>query len=453
MSTPLISAWMACSRDTEPLAESPGDDPPQPPNVLVILLDDVGTDKVAAYGEHPQPPHTPHIDALAAEGMLFRNAWAYSSCSPTRAAALTGRYGRRTGLGRVVNAWMEGDYEMPSEEITIPEMLQLAPQPWSSSAVGKWHLATYTSPSNLEHPGVQGFDWYATSVANLDQTSDRGRHGHYFDWERVENGELSRLTTYATTVQVDDALARMQSMPEPWFLWLAFNAPHKPYSLPPPELHGVPADEDSADPVLFAAVMEALDTEIGRLLSAVDLQQTTVILAGDNGTVSFAVLPPWHPRKDKDTMYEGGLGVPLIVAGPPVTQPGSETGALVHLVDVFATVADLAGVELEALGVPIDGRSWLPVLADPDASVREVVYAEELGPNDMDRLKTDERAVRDSRFKYLVEVDEGSEHLFDLQDRVDDGPDLLQAPELSPDAQEALVRLQSELDEIMAGFE
>jgi hypothetical protein len=93
------------------------------------------------------------------------------------------------------------------------------------------------------------------------------------------------------------------------------------------------------------------------------------------------------------------------------------------------------------------------VLADPDASVREVVYAEELGPNDMDRLKTDERAVRDSRFKYLVEVDEGSEHLFDLQDRVDDGPDLLQAPELSPDAQEVLVRLQSELDEIMAGFE
>jgi arylsulfatase A-like enzyme len=442
----MIFFLAACSRDTEP-------DRAHPPNVLVILVDDVGTDKVGAYGEHPNPPPTPNIDALAADGMLFRNAWAYNSCSPTRAAALTGRYGRRTGLGRVVNAWTGEDYELPSEEITIPEMLELAPRRWTSSAVGKWHLATYTSPSNLEHPGVQGFDWYATTVANLDQTSERGRRGHYYDWEKVENGELSRRSTYTTTEQVDDALARMETMPEPWFLWLAFNAPHRPYSLPPPELHTQPVDEDSRDPALFAAVMESLDTELGRLLSEVDLQETLVILAGDNGTVSYAVLEPWHARRDKDTMYEGGLHVPLIVAGPPVLEPGSETEALVHLVDVFATVADVAGVDVEELGVPLDSQSWLPVLEDPAVSPREVVYAEEIGPNGMGRFKADERAVRGRRYKYLVDMDDGTEQLFDLQGRVDDGPNLLRLPTLPEDAELSLARLRIELDTVMEGFE
>jgi arylsulfatase B len=441
----MIFLLAACSRDTESFAV--------PPNVLVILLDDVGTDKVGIYAEHPEPPPTPNIDAFAAEGMLFRNAWAYSSCSPTRAAALTGRYGRRTKLGRVVNAWKGEEYELPGEEILIPEMLERAPVPWATSAVGKWHLSTYRSPSNLEHPGVQGFDWYATTMANLDQTSVQGEPGGYYEWERIENGELQERTSYVTTEQTDDALARMEAMPEPWFLWLAFNAPHKPYSLPPPELHSQPVDEDAQDPAMFAAVMEALDTEIGRLLSAVDLQRTVVILASDNGTVAAAVMEPWEPRKNKDTMYEGGLGVPLIVAGPLVEQPGSETGALVHLVDIFATVADIADVDLASLGVPIDGQSWLPVLQDPEHEPREVLYAEELGPNDMDRLRTDERAVRGKRYKYLSNVDEGFEQLFDLQDRVDDGPNLLDYPEISLEAEEAMVRLQVELDLIMEDFE
>jgi arylsulfatase A-like enzyme len=432
-------------------------DPAVPPNVLVILLDDVGTDKVAAYGEHPQPASTPHLDALAAQGVLFRHAWASATCEPSRGALLTGRYGRRYGLGQTDTAY-DGRYQLPLSEVTIPEMLGSAPDEWSSSLVGKWHLATYGSADNLAHPGLQGFDWYHSVVSNLNEGVDPSGRGTYYDWELNDNGVIVPMVdTYVTTRQVDDALDRMAVMPEPWLLYLSLNAAHTPLAEPPPELLPVATDlPDDLEElgVRYHQALQAADTELGRLLAEVDLERTVVIALGDNGTPEHAVLPPLIPSRSKQSLFEGGINVPLIVAGPPVAEPGSESGALVHLVDVFATVAELAGVDLAALrggdGEPvvIDGQSLVPFLRDPGAAGREVVYAEKFSPNGAVVPESDQRTVRDDRFKLLVSL-EGGSALFDLEGRTDDGPDLLSSGPLSPEAAEAYERLSS----AMRGFE
>ncbi len=423
-----------------------------PPNILVVLADDIGVDKIGAYGEHPVPVPTPSIDALAASGVLFRNAWAYPSCSPTRAALLTGRYGRRTGVGNVVDAY-DGGYELPAREVTIPEMLASARDLWASGVVGKWHLATWASDSNIRHPGVQGFPWYRTNLSNIDQGSTDAVET-YYDWELDDNGVLSQQTAYLTTFQVDAALERMATAPEPWFVYLALSAPHTPLSEPPRDLYTLPTP-GNVQSQRYHAVAEAMDTELGRLLAQVDLRDTVVVFMGDNGTPDHAVLPPRDPASSKLTLFEGGVNVPLVVAGPLVTAPG-ESAALVHAVDVFATVADVAGVDLAALQgtdggpIPVDGRSLRPFLEDPGAPGRSVLYTETFSPLGFRDLNVDERAVRDDRFKLMVDEKSGKQALFDLAGRPDDGPDLLAGGPLAPEASAAYASLSAALDAFRA---
>jgi arylsulfatase A-like enzyme len=162
-------ALAACGRPEPPALVTPEG---RPPNVLIVLLDDVGTDKIGAYAEHPRPAHTPNLDALAAEGVLFRNAWATPQCSPSRAALLTGRYGRRSGVGRTVQAY-ESSYELPPDELTLPEMLRGAPDAWDSSEVGKWHLATYASVDNVAARARRA----STGTTRWSRTSTRGPRG------------------------------------------------------------------------------------------------------------------------------------------------------------------------------------------------------------------------------------------------------------------------------------
>jgi arylsulfatase A-like enzyme len=330
----------------------------------------------------------------------------------------------------------ETDLELPLDELTLPEMLQQAPQAWSTSLVGKWHLSSYGSPSALTHPGDQGFDWYAATMGNLGNCSEPGCVGTYYSWQEDVNGELMWRTDYATSVQVDRALQRMDEMAEPWLLYLGFNASHAPFDLPPEGLLHEPVPE--GDP-LYTPTLEVLDTELGRLFAAVDLDQTLVILLSDNGTPSYAILPPFLSWQGKDTMYEGGIGVPMLMAGPGVA-PG-ESQALVHAVDVFATVADVAGVDLATLPHEVDGQS----LFSPR---REVVYTERFWPNGPGPYVTDLRAVRDARFKLAVDEIFGQQWLFDLQGRPDDGPDLLTRGPLSEEAAAAKLKLELALEEM-----
>ncbi len=370
---------------------------PAVPNVLLVLLDDVGVDQVSAYG-WPGAPQTPTIDGLAERGLRFTRAWSMPVCSPSRAALLTGQMPHRNQVGSVIHTNQEA--ELPLSVVTIPEMLAEAPDRWRSAAVGKWHLSTLVSPSGAEHPWLQGFDAFSGSLNNI--VGQRTM----VDWDRV--GFDRKTVTehrFSTDAIVDDALEILPSLGEPFFLYVAFHAAHEPMMVPPGMVLRNPDDPNE----LYAANVVYADRQLGRLLEGLGdkLDRTLVMVAGDNGTPDHA--------KDGDGMegakgsfLEGGVNVPLVVAGPPVTARGT-ADARVHLVDVFPTVMELAGVR--RAGQELDGESLVEVFRRPNAVVHDVVYTELRHPSTGSPWRRVERCASNGRYK-LVDEWGGEETLY-----------------------------------------
>ncbi len=414
-----------------------------PPNFIVIVIDDMGVDKQAAYGTHPEPSPTPNLDALAARSLVFDHAWVMPGCTPTRAAALTGRMPSRTGAG-VPEPMPPPAWELPLEEVTIPEMLASAPDTWSTAAVGKWHLNDYGSPSGIRHPLLQGFGSWSGTLGNPGPVPDglgRGQHGYYHHAYVDVYGALRESDEYATTETTQDALAAMSGLQPPFFAWIAYNAVHTPLEPPPLALYDGPAGAERG-PVRYDAVAGALDTELGRLLAEIPpavLARSVLVVIGDNGTPAHAIRPPAVAAHGKMTLYEGGIRVPLYVSGPGVT-PGHTT-RLTHVVDLLPTIAEIAGVDLT--GQALDGTSWLPTHADPAAPGPATVYTEILGPNGPPPWAHHRRTARDAAFKLVSDGE--TERLHDVRGGSDDGPDLLAAGELAPDAAVSLERLRAEI--------
>jgi len=380
-------------------------------NFLILVIDDVGVDKINVYsrddlyghpGEGANPGPTPNIDQLAAEGILFRNAYANPKCSPTRAQTLTGRHGFRTGIGNT------GGVDLPLSETTIPEMLGAG---WQNAALGKWHLAP---AADVDHPNQSGFDHYAGHIANMSTGN-----GDYFSYSKVEDGVTTRnWSVYATTDEVDEAIDAISSAGEnQWFVWVAFHAPHAPFHNPPSGLHTYNLSGNPGNPTRYAAALEAADTEIGRLLAAIPasvLADTTIIVFGDNGTAAQAVVAPFISGRAKGTVYEGGINVPFIVKSPHIAPgvQGQESLALIDTIDIFATLADIGGVSASAE----DSLSILPYLQDPSAvtqSRRPFIYAELFSPNGSGPYTSNERAVRDAQYK-LIWRDGADQEFYDL---------------------------------------
>lgn len=419
--------------------------PPELPNLMLVLLDDVGTDKIAAYGEHPNPPPTATLSALAAEGVLFRNAWAAPTCAPSRGMLLTGRYGRRYGLGE--NPGLLSEERIPPRELYLPQILAESPREYTSAALGKWGIVGFGNPGLMSDPLDHGFATHIGSPANVVS---------YFQWLNSADGVLTGREGYLTTATIDDAIALMPTLPEPWFLYLAPNAAHSPVHPPPDPLN--PSGVTETDPLdeQYDAVLTALDIELGRMLGAMDPDvraRTVIIVMGDNGTPDFAITAPFDPTHGKVSMYEGGINVPLIVVGPVVEAPGTESAALVNVVDVTATLTDIAQVDLSALtlgdGTPYiaDGTSFLPQLRDPNTQGRPFNYIEYLADNGPPPWPKARNAVRNARYKFVSYTDPVLEQLFDLSGRNDDGPDLLLEPLVS-EAESALTQLRAEMARI-----
>lgn len=410
-----LAALVACER-----AEAPWDpaDPPRA-NVLVVVLDDVGTDKIGAYHEHPSPPRTPHLDALAADGVRFTNAIAYPSCSPSRAAMLTGQHPRRWGVVKWIRPWNDR-WSLPLEAFTVPDLLHAASPPYSTSLAGKWHLVHFDDPDAPSHPQRHGWDWFAGSLANLGNSVTRPEQPTGYDrWEKSVDGAVQLTERYPTTDTVDDGILRMSTSPEPWLVWVSLNAAHEPIHDPPPAL----LDATAPPTHRIDAAVEALDTELGRLFAATP-PGTAIVVVSDNGTATEGVVAPRDPERAKGTVYEGGVNVPLLVAGPWVATPGV-SDALVHVVDLFATLGDNAGVDPGTLPHPIAGRSWLPLLADPTRRGHEIVFTAAEHPNGPGPWEGCV-AARSATAK-LVRCD-GAEGLYDLRGRDDDGPDRSREP-------------------------
>ena len=401
-----------------------GSSPPGSENILLLVADDLGVDVLGTYPEAVNAPPTPNIDALAQSGVTFRTAYSNPVCSTTRATLQTGRYSFRTGVGSIVqnNPNLPYYYALQPAETTLAEMLEIGTGgQYSHTAIGKWHLGNDSVGGALA-PNLAGYSHFSGILFNVPYQS--GTANPYSHWQKVEDGSTFLSSRYTATDKVDEAATWLATVSEPWLLVVNFNLPHAPFHRPPAALHSYSLPKSRPDPgddarPYYEAMIEAMDTEIGRLLSYVDLGATHVIFLGDNGTPQEVTRAPFDPAHAKSTVYEGGIRVPLIVSGPAVVAPNRVADGLVNTTDVFATVAELAGVDLQALSLPmLDSKSLVPYLHNPgQPSRRRFVYAETFSPNGATDPSHWERAVRNSRYKLIRRRDAGGpveEELYDL---------------------------------------
>lgn len=413
-------------------------------NILVVIADDFGADSLALYNTHPAAslPPTPTINALAARGVRFANACAYPVCSPSRSAMLTGRYAFRTGVTDVLDTpAAQGLY---TNEFTLPELLASTHR---SASFGKWHLG-----GGATGPGVVGgWSHFAGSLqGGLGMSAT-----NFWLWTKTTNGtSRANYSGYATTDNVNDALTWLGAQgTNRWFLWLGFNAPHTPYHLPPTNLcphyaglSGTATDLQQNPRRHFEAAVEAMDTELGRLLAGVNTNETTILFLGDNGTVQRVIQPPYNlAGRAKDTLYEGGVRVPFLIAGPDIASPGRASSEVVHVVDVFATVLELAGrnaAELLPRGLPNDSRSLTSILRnEPFAPAEPAVLMEDVGANPAGSFTG--RAARLGSYK-LIRWDTAVEEFYDLATDPLEATNLISRPLTGPQ-QVSLDQLRAKL--------
>ena len=363
------------------------------PNILFILLDDLGWRDLACYDSTFY--ETPNLDRLAREGMMFSDAYAACPvCSPTRASLLTGKYPATVGVTDYID-WLDRLHPCKGRLIDVPYLKHLPLEEFSLARalgaggyqawhVGKWHLG-----GPAFYPDRHGFD------VNLGGwEAGMPLHGYFSPWQIPTLADAGP-GTYLTDHLPDEAirLIRERDPNRPYFLNLWHYAVHTPIQAPAElvekykakaarlgldqvktfeegEPYPVEHKRDKrvqrrllqSDPV-YAAMMENLDTNIGRLLEAVD-DNTIVIFTSDNGGLSTAEGSPTCNKplaEGKGWMYEGGTREPLIVRWPGVIRPGSACAAPVTSPDFYPTLLEAAGLPLRPQQ-HVDGVSFLPAL-------------------------------------------------------------------------------------------
>lgn len=380
----------------------------QKTNILLIIADDMGLDATPGYTIGSQKPNMPVLESLSSSGIRFNNLWSNPTCTPTRGSIITGKYGFRTGVTEV------GD-EMPLTETA----LQRSINGYNTAVFGKWHLTN----NNTTHPIDFGVGEYAGFLS--------GTVADYSNWNFTQNGQTTNSTTYTTTQFTDLAIDWLDEQPEnePWFLWLAYNAPHTPFHLPPANLHtqgNLPTDQASIDanPLpYYLAMLEAMDTEMGRLLDAMTIEErenTVIIFIGDNGSPG-QVVQEYNSNRAKGSLFQGGINVPMIISGKNVTRVNTVENALLNTTDLFATIIELTGDNLSAIH---DSKSFKELLAsNSQTSPRNYVYAER------GAVATPDYTIRNATHKYIL-YDDGTEFLFNLSNNPLENPNLLNANQL-----------------------
>jgi arylsulfatase A-like enzyme len=336
---------------------------------------------------------TPALDSLRAAGITFTNAAASPVCSPTRAAIMSGQYGVKNGVLTV-----PGDLA-DNEQTVFKGLAAQTNNAYADALIGKWHL---TMPLEAEDPLLFGPDIYDGFL--------RGGVDDYFAWSRVQNGTEALSNEYITTTLTNSALNWIDEQTQPWFLWLAHAAPHSPYHVPPEGMYSIGNTENNARK--YIAMIEALDFEVGRMLGALDedvRDNTLVIFVGDNGTPGN-VMQDYPDGHGKGSLYQGGLRVPLIVAGKGVTRAGVRERALVHVTDIHATILEAAGTQVQ--GRFFNSLSFYHLLSDETETkaTRDYNYVEVGAETTGGRSGW---AIRGERYK-LLNFYSGAQEFYDL---------------------------------------
>ena len=200
------------------------------PDIALIIIDDIGVERIAAYAEHPDAGPTPNIDRLAESGVLFLRAYANPLCSATRAELLTGRFGFRTGIGTIMRNHPVVRAGLSVDEVSLADAL---PEAYLCSAFGKWHLGN--KEQFPRHPQDLGFDYFAGTRGNLNIEPVAGFE--YFIWRKYVMGEEVVVLDYATTDLAEDVIHFAGRSAGPDFFWIASHAAHSPLHAPPDHLH------------------------------------------------------------------------------------------------------------------------------------------------------------------------------------------------------------------------
>lgn len=463
-----ILAFMVCSC-------SDGGDvtkPQQPPNILFIIMDDVGIDQMQVFGYGGgTPPHTPTMDTVAQAGVRFRNVWSMPECSPSRASLFVGRYPFRTGVYDAILNLDLANSQVSPYETTVP--LLLKKRNYESALFGKFHLGgPENNPAGNLAPHVLGWDFFygylqggpwpidttAGGVADPDtnpatcgfipgpgdgacyfndgtcqelsgstpgqtclkeggifvpevscsSTPPAGLNFTLYNAYYVsplvinhEDGTLEevpptdpRARQYRTTVETNGAIdwINTRNGDKPWMATLSFSAAHAPFQQPPSELltqadnsnDNLDCENGLDQRVLMNQMIQALDHEVGRLMTETGLatrttdgnlefhpetSNTMVIIIGDNGSFAPTVKAPFIPTKSKASVYQTGVWVPLIIAGPLVNSPDRTVRNMINVVDLFQLFGEIAGLDVRK-EVPsshiLDSEPVLPYLTNSD---------------------------------------------------------------------------------------
>ena len=362
------------------------------PNILLIIADDLGIDALNGYQESNRLATTPNLDALRENGLSFTNTWAAPACTPTRAAIMSGKYGVKTGVQRP-----PGNLDLEHQSL-FNAINENTNNTYASAVIGKWHIS---SPVNDNHPAEHGVDHFEGIIS--------GVINDYYAWDKVENGVTTPTTEYMTTDLTNASIDWIGDQNQPWLLWLAYTAPHSPFHIPPADLFTVNNTNNNLGK--YIAAIEAMDSEIGRLLDSMDettRENTIIIFAGDNGTPS-GVIQNFENSHAKSSIYEGGLRVPMFVSGKGVSRINEEDNSIVHVADLYATIIELAGTDLA--GGLHNSLSLLPVFSSAQNLQREYIYSDFLDNG------TEIWAIRNQEYK-LIEDENGVQEFYNVEDDI-----------------------------------
>lgn len=419
------------------------------PNILLILVDDLGKHDISVYD--PQGVPTPNIQSLASEGILFTEANSSSSvCSPSRAGLFTGRYQQRYGFERqpmnryarnrmeyfIVDHFVNTDpmrlvgpmakvpreiipdQGIPVSEILLQEVLQRAG--YRTGLCGKWHLG-YSDPFK---PNARGFDYHYGFYEAFSLYAPTGtdgieefRHDYYANrhiWKQEREGTCAiRLNdsivqdegylTFSIASQSIDFIDRCSD--DPFFLVAAFSAPHTPFQVPAEYYDRFPEVEDRNKRVYYGMIA-ALDDAVGEILRALEQrgmdQNTLIIFVSDNGGATYTGATENGPLKaGKFSQFEGGVNVPMIIRWKEKDVEGMVYDQPVSLLDLFSTALSAAGISLPS-DRTIDGVDLFKCVGDPESIPHEYTF-----------WRTDfNRAVRTPEWKLIWNERDGQVFLY-----------------------------------------
>ncbi|WP_182869041.1 sulfatase-like hydrolase/transferase [Rhodopirellula sp. JC639] len=412
------------------------------PNIVLILADDLGYGDVGCYGQ--RIAKTPNIDALAKQGVRFTQHYSNGpECSPTRTALLTGRYQQRVGgLECAIGTGNVGRYDdairlaeqhelgLPVDHAVLPGML--APAGYRCGLFGKWHLGYETKFNPMEY----GWDEFVGYL---------GGNVHYFNHRELSDIHVLfrgrqpiKREGYMTHLITDDSIEFIKRhKDQPFFAYVAHECPHFPYQ-GPGDKDKVVTEENwmALDSSAYVAMIEDLDSEVGRILQTLDEQgiadNTIVIFASDNG--GFAGAGDMGPlRGSKGTTYEGGIRVPMVVRWPNRIRGGTVSDQVCVTFDLTRSILALAGADESHL--QLEGMDILSHVAEQRAGVARTLFWRGR------RGKRTWTAVREGDLK-LVRKREGTkvqQWLYNLSDDLSESSDLAASRPQDVDRLELLI--------------